>query len=671
MFCSTSSVVFGSDAERRDEYQMVRRDIRQVCVPSISITHAPLESIASSTDTQLLRRAFFDFQPKLLEDRADEAQLLRHFPSAALPRTTQVGSSEAMSMVDEPSSTDVEASQGEEAPFGSMSEDAASEWDEGLALLIRIRNLQDARAFFELSREIDDCLSDFLNFKQPRHLDKTFERLVMLITLASRRELQVASPASLRPRAGVVDISAMSPPSLRGEQLFLSEPMQRALPDEELRARKASAEAFLHLQAVEKLCDILVSGFSCLLADVMMPHHGPAAMARLCDTLDRRLDAAIASDVKASPGSHGTGVQSSQHPMGRKGTCASGMPKPSSVLLEGLQNEFEKALERGYLIRDRVSRLTVGSGAPRRKLSVAPEPSLAREEHHLDKLRRIRQDGLTNEERRDMEFKTAARGSPRHMFMPIDTVRFLGELYKLGLQPLSSVRDWLQRLLYDTARPELPSVWELECACALLITCGQSLESDSRTKRDGRPGPPIQLSPADRIHLRLLQTPSKSSLPVEGLLNSGPSGHPVSPGRKDSAPASHWIRCPPTPSPGRKASLFSPEKRHAARSSGLDIRRSGVDGPATTPSAAQSRAVGDGRDGARLLQQAMDRLEELCKRNEYAHEVKEWIRAVVELRRCGWRPPARPAAKQASRSVPPANATATTLPSQRQEKQRD
>jgi hypothetical protein len=51
------------------------------------------------------------------------------------------------------------------------------------------------------------------------------------------------------------------------------------------------------------------------------------------------------------------------------------------------------------------------------------------------------------------------------------------QLYKVDVLTLADVQKWLKRFLFDTVFPGVPSLFELEAGCALLITIGAKLES--------------------------------------------------------------------------------------------------------------------------------------------------------------------------------------------------
>ncbi|KAN0061909.1 hypothetical protein ACQY0O_005904 [Thecaphora frezii] len=676
-----------------------RRNNLDFPVPSITITHAPLNVCSSYPELPLLSRAMFNFRPELLEDRDDD-NIRARSPSlskSSLP-ISQNGRLDDQQLIDTSHpATYFHGTNSDIASSGTgalarrsialtIATDVERTWDEGLATLIRIRNLVDAAAFPGLTSHIDELLSDFLNFKHLRHLEPTCDQLTELLFMASHPQHRSHRGSFSSVRLRDIDLDLVSPPSLRAEPLALSDSLEGLLPVHEQRSRKSSAEAFLHLQSMEKLFEILVGGFTCLLADQRMPHQGPVALALFCRTLHKRLNWAIGiypSFYVGHPCSpQAFSAQSSPNPTERLYPM---LPEPSAVFVHALQREFNGALQNGYLIRDRVSCLAAVAG-PRRRAPAGGMARLTREEQKIEELQSLARGEITQDEYRLRERRLAARGNPRHAFMSVGGVRFLGELYKVGLLPLSMVRDWLRRLLFDTARPEMPSIWELESACALLITCGGSLEDNVQTCHCSAPAlaqtqaqaqaqaqAPSDLAPPSRDGLL---SPYRSE-PLSGptrftsggeCFGTKPSSKPAVSARNDGAPVQHWIRSAPPPSPGRKATDFSPlnsqccltppradqlELALSARlSTPLYTPSSPLYGPtdlSPTPNRSGSGAGGGNKcmcDGVRILDRAMERLSLICTYDEHGDGAKEWIEGVLALRKQKWHPLATRFAEQ-------------------------
>lgn len=70
----------------------------------------------------------------------------------------------------------------------------------------------------------------------------------------------------------------------------------------------------------------------------------------------------------------------------------------------------------------------------------------------------------------------AQEGEERNQFAAMDVVRFVGELGVQEVATVGVVARWLDRFLTRTAYIDIPSAWEIECACALLITVGATLD---------------------------------------------------------------------------------------------------------------------------------------------------------------------------------------------------
>ncbi|ETS64495.1 hypothetical protein PaG_00957 [Moesziomyces aphidis] len=84
----------------------------------------------------------------------------------------------------------------------------------------------------------------------------------------------------------------------------------------------------------------------------------------------------------------------------------------------------------------------------------------------------------------------AQEGEERNQFAAMDVVRFVGELGVQEVVTVSVVARWLDRFLTRTAYIDIPSAWEIECACALLITVGATLDRraypSSRSRNAGK-----------------------------------------------------------------------------------------------------------------------------------------------------------------------------------------
>lgn len=143
--------------------------------------------------------------------------------------------------------------------------------------------------------------------------------------------------------------------------------------------------------------------------------------------------------------------------------------------------------------------------------------------------------------------------------------------------------------------PGLPSVFELECACALLITVGGPLE-DAATEQEKS----TERSPSEKS-LGTPTTPARGN--VAGILQTPPT----MPLRAD-VPAYHWINHSPS------SARCSPHKSHA-----------GIVSPPGTLVGLHT-AKGDAEVDVRMvLEGVMDRLEELTEITDVDTDAKMWI----------------------------------------------
>lgn len=278
-------------------------------------------------------------------------------------------------------------------------------------------------------------------------------------------------------------------------------------------------------------------------------------------------------------------------------------PQPARTFREMLLARFDDLLQRGHRIKEQSHHLQVPLN-PRNTLRW--KAYLERESHNLDiKMTRIKSRAarLGN----DVEKTLAVNGRLEETFASLHCVRFLGELYRQGIVDLAVIEQWLHRLLFDTAYPGIPSLWELESGCVLLITILPKLHEYQR--QDGR----------------VITMQRSFSAPYTRVDTSGGRGHGHGDGdttmtcdrptpRQDAATADHWIST--TPRSARLSALSKHSPVRKADSLPLDLTRV----------SASANIV-----AASLLHSCLCRLRELQAHPEIHLESKAWIAEVCRL----------------------------------------
>lgn len=322
--------------------------------------------------------------------------------------------------------------------------------------------------------------------------------------------------------------------------------------------------------------------------------------------------------------------------------------------MDVLNKEIDSALERGYLVRDRACRLDVPSPRTNSRRKSAPDTSFKspKERRRENDLQKLARGEMTVEEWERKERRAAAAGNPKDEFVSIDGVRFVGELYKLGLLPAGCLQAWFGRLLFDTVHPEIPSTWELECACALLIITGPSLEEESgRLRRQEDPatelGTQTRSEPAFPVGEEKSQgynTPRTELRSDQLRVNSETCL------RKDSAPNNHWIHCAPPPSPGHRPSSdailrswsYPPSGSVPPAAPALESY-SRFATPQRSPISpvyprTDDEVVPDSTCEARIvLEGALSRITSLSEHPDVDQGTKMWLHEVLELKQRQWK----------------------------------
>ncbi|SNX86204.1 uncharacterized protein MEPE_04913 [Melanopsichium pennsylvanicum] len=155
--------------------------------------------------------------------------------------------------------------------------------------------------------------------------------------------------------------------------------------------------------------------------------------------------------------------------------CAKVTLKHDELFLNVLKDELDNILQRGLAMTDMHNKLAL----PGKEVPLF-------EDFSNDTARPgdegpYRPGGIAWAERAKMRKQWAQDGDERDRFVGIDVVRFIGQLALHDVVGVDVLEKWLDRFLNQTVCLEIPSVWEIECACALLITVGPIL--DRKTER--------------------------------------------------------------------------------------------------------------------------------------------------------------------------------------------
>lgn len=82
----------------------------------------------------------------------------------------------------------------------------------------------------------------------------------------------------------------------------------------------------------------------------------------------------------------------------------------------------------------------------------------------------------TWQHRRKVREQWIQEGDERNRFVGLDVLRFVGQLVLSRIVDFKVLAKWLDRFLVHTVHLGIPSTWEIECACALLLSVGAMLD---------------------------------------------------------------------------------------------------------------------------------------------------------------------------------------------------
>ncbi|CAD6942817.1 unnamed protein product [Tilletia controversa] len=496
------------------------------------------------------------------------------------------------------------------------------EVDPKVLSVIQQRMGEDQACFTELALEIDVILSEYIYINSPTQAWIVGRRLTTVLLNAIYGQGFAKVPPTLRKLRQV------------GEGM---------LPDDWVETESE--------RLLEKVLDHVVTGILVVLADLRSPFETPQSLAQLCCSLKISL-----SSHNGSP--HNTEVEIPC--LSPYGGMASGQPSPpvnapSQAPSRDLGLLFEEIvfanlrdiLKKGEDVRDRACRLEVPlarKGNKKRWEMASSERVRAAADQQ--KIRKLAVKGLiSGDEFVKLERRRAAKGNVRDQFADISVLRFVGELYRVSFIGLPDVQSWLERMLFDTVYPGVPSLYELGCACALITIIGPQLEAIA--DKEDRQAYVLSARHVSRI----LQPPSRPipETPIRSK-EQQMSRNWRRPLRPD-APANHWIQCSPaaairsptspfssasvstrTVSCGSgKLSLSSFGSMHSVQSS-CSSNWSGST-PALSP---PPTAKNEGNEARLTVTGCMDRLGELLKQDDAEEGVKEIIKSVLGLYFRGW-----------------------------------
>ncbi|KAJ1024826.1 hypothetical protein NDA16_002866 [Ustilago loliicola] len=206
-----------------------------------------------------------------------------------------------------------------------------------------------------------------------------------------------------------------------------------------------------------------ITGFFHLLDDTLAPYATASSLALVSAKILQDFDKATAFCCRL--------VNVSRHAQQRL--------KHGQVFLRVLNEELDKILDRGLALTDMRNKLTLpGRGPPSFPAELADETTDGDADPSSSA-------GLSTWERRAQWIKQRAQqGDQRDQFVGIDVVRYIGELALHKVVGASVLSKWLDRFLTRTVHLEIPSAWEIECACALLITVGEMLDRKPQPNED-------------------------------------------------------------------------------------------------------------------------------------------------------------------------------------------
>ena len=212
----------------------------------------------------------------------------------------------------------------------------------------------------------------------------------------------------------------------------------------QLKLRAISSHFFQHT----------VTGFFHLLDDPLAPYATASRLAFVLVSLLRDFDVATlwcCSEME--------GPISAQQKL-----------KHGHLFLNVLKDELNKILDRGIAMTDLENKLTLQDA-----IAIIQEKQ---SEGTADggKITAISPGSSAWRTEREMRKQRAREGDKANEFVSLPVVRFIGQLVLHRIVSVQLLAKWLDRFLFNTVFVGIPSAWEIECACALVLTVGPILD---------------------------------------------------------------------------------------------------------------------------------------------------------------------------------------------------
>ncbi|UZJ54500.1 hypothetical protein CBS101457_003820 [Exobasidium rhododendri] len=522
----------------------------------------------------------------------------------------------------------------------------------------RLREDENGLATFKVA--VDALLSEYFVF---RTVGRTWRLAGQMVTLLQR---------VMDPHVCEHDNPSNESTPDRG---FSAASWDQELPDmciPSLRAQRWIGERRVPVEwAADKLHEMMnlvmehvVTGMVALVTDDRAPYETPAALAYLCLSIQNELPLLINLHYRrsktSSSSTRGTQSPTTPSPMSewiRVCGLAHGPPmqeshdtrrhnaraiqggeapdeaswarilrevNPATIFLTILRRTIQNAYEKGETIRAKATLLAV---PPPRKGSRKRWQAANAEVNALKALKdqdrsQVTRGVITEAEFRKRERRRAAIGSAKDIFAVFYFVRLVGELYASRVIGVSVIRQWLQRFFFNTVYHGVPSSYELEAGCALLITVGAALDREAGIIQSPkkRPGPFSSPQTESEASNSLAHVDRHSSTSMGGPSLAARAATLFD--RTDNVPANHWI-------------LVSPKvvrEMHASCSpNGILLKdvHEGANGNKDCGTA--DRAI-----AKRTITATMARLREILAIREVDSEGKVWCREVIGLRSRVW-----------------------------------
>ncbi|CDR98827.1 uncharacterized protein SPSC_04690 [Sporisorium scitamineum] len=220
----------------------------------------------------------------------------------------------------------------------------------------------------------------------------------------------------------------------------------------QLKLRAISSHLFKHT----------VTGFIHLLEDVLAPYAAASNLALVSTKLLQDFDKATDWCCRVFDGP----------------TLAQQSLKHGDLFLNVLNAELGLILDRGLARSDMQNKLALpGKGSAFSQCL----QTMALDDDDVS----ARPGGSAWLHRLELRKQYAQAGDKADEFAGMNVVRFVGQLVIHQVISVEVLDKWLDRFLVNTVYLGIPSMWEIECACALLITVGATLDRKPDASDEG------------------------------------------------------------------------------------------------------------------------------------------------------------------------------------------